>query len=292
MGEAPPVHECYEASTKARHVLSSLGGALLATFSLALVGSGCDGCRNDHPYVPYAIGDGSAPTASGAPSLAVPSTRPVVDTASGEAAPPSTTTWEHSGLTLRAPQGQHFEHGLFADFDGDQKTDAVVVVRSFETPSRFAAYFYGSARPTDTAVEAPVLLTTATLASSPRAEGRHAIARVSSVSTPLGLRASVFVTLGAAAADETSGARRIAFVDLTFEKGKPAAVRPRIELTALDPKDAPTLDVSADGSDLDGDGTRDLALVFTMRDTTAPPATAKLVFFDRPAGFALSLIHI
>ncbi len=279
------MHERYEASMKARPVLISLGGAIFATFSLVLVGSGCDGCRNDHPYVPYAIGDGSAaPTASGAPSL-VPSTRPV-DTASGEAAPPSTTTWEHSGLTLRAPQGQHFEHGLFADFDGDQKTDAVVVVRSFETPSRFAAYFYGSARTTDTAVEAPVLLTTATLASSPRAEGRHSIARVSSMSTALGLRASVFVTLGAAAADETSGARRIAFVDLTFEKGKPAAVRPRIELTALDPKDAPTLDVSADGSDLDGDGTHDLALVFTLRDTTAPPATAKLVFFDRPAGFA------
>jgi len=237
---------------------------------VALAGAGCDACRNDHPYVPYTIGDASAhPTSSSpSPSASPPPPAPVGD--AGEVAPASSTVWETNGLRLRAPEGHHFEHGFFADLDGDTKTDAVVVVRSFADPTRFATFLYASAQDT------PVALTTVTLPVSPRGPGRHALARVG--------QAQLFLAVGVAAADTTQGARRLSIVDLVAEKGKPLAPRTRMEVTIADPSDAPELDVSADPADRDGDGTADLSLVFSIRG--AAGARASVRFFDRPAGLA------
>lgn len=275
MGEAPavspnrpPTTITYASRWWGRPTRSRVMG-----LACALLSTGCDTCRNDHPYVPYAIGEGgAAPSAStglSQPAQPTPSSTLEV-TPTGEPAPPSTTTWEHGDLRLRAPDGHHFEHGLFGDLDGDGKTDAVVIVRSFSAPTRFAAYVYVAGN------DSPVLMTSASLPASPRALGRHGIQRVGS---------SALVSIAVVPADGTAGARRVAFVDLVVEKGKPLVARPRLEVSVLDPKDAPALDVTVDASDRDGDGTRDLGLVFAVRDPRAP-ASARVAFFDRPAGFA------
>ena len=244
---------------------------VLVVSGLAL--AGCDGCRNDHPYVPYAIGDGGGPSDAGssAPAPATASATAFGAADAGEVAPPSSTLWETNGLRLHAPEGHHFEHGLFADLDGDGKTDAVVVVRSFSEPTRFATYLFASTR------DAPFPLTTATLPVSPRGPARHALTRVG--------RAQLFVAIGVGPADTTQGARKIAFVELTTEQGKPLAARVRMEVSVADPKDAPDLEVAADPSDRDGDGTPDLAISFGVVGSQGP-VRASMRFFDRPAGLA------
>lgn len=257
-------------TTRKRANLASL---LASAAVLAAGTNACDGCRNDRPYVPYTIGEGGPPATSSAPLAVLPSSSsglPPAIADAGESAPPSSTVWETNGLRLRAPEGHHFEHGLFADLDGDQKTDAIVVVRSFSEPTRFSTFLYASTR------EGPLPLTTTTLPVSPRAPARHAIAKVGA--------SQVFLAVGAAPADTTQGARRISLVDLAAEKGKPLAAKVRMEVTVRDPKDAPDLDVTADPTDRDGDGAQDLAIAFSVHGAQGLRASVR--FFDRPAGLA------
>src|SRR5512143_2151816 len=81
---------------------------LLGVLSLA----GCKGCKNDHPYVPYAIdddaGDAEALASAdagedgGEPSREISSTQ----------APANASRWTLDGLSLVAPAGMVFELGV------------------------------------------------------------------------------------------------------------------------------------------------------------------------------------
>src|SRR5437868_611676 len=113
-----------------------------AFIPLLIALAGCHGCKNDHPYVPYAINDdaGDAETAlagdagedSGEPSREISATQ----------APPGTSRWTTGGITLTAPTGQIFELAVVRDFDGDGKPDAAALVRRADQESDLGTLIY------------------------------------------------------------------------------------------------------------------------------------------------------
>ena len=95
---------------------------------LVLTVSGCRGCKNDHPYVPYSIADeDAAAVASG--DAGASATDAGSFSVAAEKAPEGATHWSLEGLSLDAPPGMVFELGVVRDFDGDGQRDAAVLVR-------------------------------------------------------------------------------------------------------------------------------------------------------------------
>jgi hypothetical protein len=113
-------------------------GALtqVALLASALCGfSGCNGCGSDKPYTPFGVAS-TQPPASVEPPLnaaldAGPSPTPAASASSGFAArkaelvPGAPRAWQGSGLSLISPEERGFAQVLPADFDGDQKPDAI-----------------------------------------------------------------------------------------------------------------------------------------------------------------------
>ncbi|HEY8078043.1 MAG TPA: hypothetical protein VIF62_28145, partial [Labilithrix sp.] len=106
--------------------------SIVIVASLAL--GGCaKSCRNDHPYVPYAVGDSSAATDADAPppapvALAIDAGAIAAEPAL--VAPPNATTWNVEGLTLRAPEGKELLFAIIRDLDGDGSKDALAIARA------------------------------------------------------------------------------------------------------------------------------------------------------------------
>ena len=102
--------------------------ALVVAATVALFGC-ARSCKNDHPYVPYAVDDAPA---EGPSAASVPSS--VADAGSAPlepsmALPPATTTFREHGVALRAPSGRELAHVLVVDVDDDGKMDAFAVLR-------------------------------------------------------------------------------------------------------------------------------------------------------------------
>lgn len=249
-------------------------GLVLASASLG----GCaKSCKNDHPYVPYAVGDEAGHDTDPASSPAPPPS----GASGGEGvlkAPPASTTWRVEGLELVAPEGREFVLALAYDVDGDGKKDVLALARP---PAKTAPpvtagdiLFYrasGGAKP----AFAPI-------ASAPDV-------RVDAACTPVarlervGPR-SAFVELGAACTTGTTS-RSLFVVRL--------GASPSLAFDAVltDPYAAPKLTVDVDGTDRDKDGIDDIALKFTIEGggppfEPGPRMTAKVAFFDRPAGLS------
>jgi hypothetical protein len=253
----------------------------LALASVALVSSlgGCArSCKNDHPYVPYAVGDAPSASASADPPGSALATAPLdAGATSAEpalVAPPHATTWKVEDVELRAPDGTELVLAIVRDFDGDGRKDALAVARrpaaegkAHEVgPASIVAYVGGG--PPRTVATAP----------DPRVDPACApVARLERV----GPR-SAYAEVGSAC---TSGpAERAAWV-VRLDKAPSVA----FDLAVHDPPGAPKLTLDVDGADRDRDGIDDVALRVTIEGGSppmepGPRLTGKLAFFDRPAG--------
>ncbi len=230
---------------------------------VGLVLSGCRGCANDHPYVPPATtakesaADAAAPLAqetSDAGNLVEPAL----------VAPPGSTTWQTSGLTLEAG-GREIVVALVGDFDGDGKKDALAIVR----PERRAGastgelvFFRGGAPPAAAIATGPALGMMPTCVPTARLE-------------KIGPR-SAFAEIGSSC-PRGAGERAIVVVRL----GPPMPVV-AFDAIVTDPREAPKLTVDVDAADRDRDGLDDVVLRVALEGT--PRVGARLAFFDRPAG--------
>jgi hypothetical protein len=248
---------------------------LLGVFMLG----GCKGCRNDHPYVPYAIeddaGDAEAVAAIDASDEASGPSREI----SATQAPPSSTRWTLDGVTLSAPAGMVFELAVVRDFDADGKTDAAALVRRADQENDLGTLLYyhadgtGLASPI-TVAPSPTFTTTGTCTPKRTMSGigRH------SVWLELGLQCTT--------PSLREPARQISVWTLR-------TTPPRMHLSAavIDPPGAPKLAFTADAADADGDGLDDVLLKVAVSGGDAPfeplpRAEASLRWFDRPAGMS------
>ncbi len=242
---------------------------------------GCHGCREDHPYVPYAIESGEgeikAPPVqdaaleggAGAPDAAAFSGGPAL------LAPPATTHWEVEGATLDAPAGTVFVSAIVADFDGDGTKDAFAIARPTDgnDPGVLVLYRGASHGP-------PATFTPPT--GLARDAGCTPVDRL-----VLTGKRSVLAELGAACPAHPSGApvRWVAVVSAE------ASARVLVAATVSDPEGAPTLGVDAEVSDRDGDGRDDVALRVTLEGggpplEPGPKVSGVLAWLDRPAGLS------
>lgn len=250
-----------------------------AVVVVAVFLAGCRGCKNEHPYVPYAI-DGEASDAdvaldagddaSEAPPVEIPSTQ----------APAHASRWMLGGLDLDAPAGTVFELGVVRDFDGDGKNDAVAIVRPKAEENDLGTLVYyhaeGGTLGAPITVQTPPALGPKGATCTPKrtlsAVGRH------SVWLELGVRCQT--------TSLRDPMRQISVWTLR-------TTQPRMHLSAqvIDPPGAPALSFSVNAADADGDGIDDVLLHVRAEGGDAPfeplpRAEASLRWFDRPAGMS------
>lgn len=263
---------------------SSLASRLaLATLAALLPACG-RACKNDHPYVPYTVGDAPSSSAdAGAPDPALASASDAGAAPESPAepallAPAGATRWRTEGIELVAPEGSELVAALVRDFDGDGVKDALALVRrpapegkpSEVGPGQIVHYAGVSA-----GTPVPYFVATAP---HPRGDaGCTPLARLERI----GPR-SAFVEVGARCA--RGAASRSLFV-VRLAKSPSVA----FGLEVADPAAAPRLSFEVEAADRDRDGIDDVTLRLTLEAGGAPfepgpKVTAKVAFFDRPAG--------
>lgn len=243
------------------------------TLALALLTS-CKGC-DDKPFVPYHIGDdaGSAVRVDGG----LPLTRTIdaggLPAGSAKDAPPNATEWIEAGLTLKAPSGHVFQRGLFRDFDGDGKDDALVVAKKDNVQDAaivFYASMAGAVPPAVVIVPQQKLTGDATCSLTSRIE-------------PAGTKSALVETSLACAGHNTSGPSRK--IVLLTHRGAELKLRASAEL--LDPPDV--VAVEASGDDRDADGEPDVMLSIRVTRAGGKSRPLPVVWLDRPAGLSRDL---
>jgi hypothetical protein len=255
---------------------SAVATVLAAAFALA----GCRSCRNEHPYVPFSIGDGDLPTGTQPEGDAAEPVEadagPVLEEAL--VAPPMTTSWNVGGATLKAPDGRLFAFGLVHDFDGDGKLDAFAVLFAASGRELGQVVFY---RGQDGGRAAPTVLLSSPEPLDSSCSPTPRLARIG--------KSSVEAELAAKCTGHTRPPARAFAILTAASAASPEHVRLGLKVT--DPPGTPPLRLDADGSDRDGDGVEDVNLTVTVQGGTAPfepgpKVSAQLRFFDRPAGLS------
>jgi hypothetical protein len=188
------------------------------------------------------------------------------------AAPPEATSWKVEGMELAVP-GREIVLALVRDFDSDGKKDALAIVRppvadrTPESTTGELVFFHGGEAPSGVIASGPTLGVQPSCVPSARLER-------------IGPR-SAFAEIGTTC-PRGAGSRGVFVVRLPS---------PSIAFDAivLDPAAAPKLTIDIDADDRDKDGIDDLVLRATIEGALPPfepgPRTsAKLAFFDRPAG--------
>jgi hypothetical protein len=258
---------------------------------LAIAVQGCHGCREDHPYVPYAIGSDRRDASPPAETAVASATPVAVDAGAafpGEPAMPAPaglSRWPVAGLVLQAPPGLVFVSAVVRDYDGDGASDAFAIVRPTEGSDPGELAFYRGAPP-DKAGEGLVAQSTFPPALEARREaGCVAVDRLVAVG-----KRSVLVELGSQCPSGATSApgRWLAVVSTGVPAASPTL---RLAVTVSDPPGAPSLSVDGDASDRDGDGLDDVALRVTLEGGSAPlepgpRVAATLAWLDRPAGLS------
>lgn len=260
---------------------SRLPLALSSVVLLSVITAGCaKACKNDHPYVPYSIGDaaGPAPTveADAAVVAAPPDAAPHFAEQAAEKAPEGATRLRLGELTIDAPKGRVLLLGLARDIDGDGVTDALAVVRSANAPFTSEALFF---KGKSGALEAPVPLGSVYAVPNPDCAPAPRLSVV-------GAR-SVYVEQGSSCTRPPDIAATRTFVVYLFSP------EPRVHVdgTVVDPASAPKLTIDADGADADHDGVDDVVLRVSVEGGNppfepGPRFTATLRWLDRPAGMS------
>ncbi len=269
-----------------RHHSEVWAAAITALLAISL--GGCRSCANDHPYVPpqadAASSSGAVTTnaeSSASSSGSISDSGLAANVEPALVAPPNATSWAVEGMTLEPGGGREVALALVRDFDGDGKKDALAVVRlplaerKPGTPTGELVFFHGgdgTKAPGAIAIGPP-------LAMQPSCSP---IARLEKI----GPR-SAFAEIGSGCV-RGAGSRSIVVVRLT---GPMPAVS--FDALVLDPTQAPKLNVDIDAADRDKDGIDDAVLRLTIegearpkteKDPAAGNLSAKLIFFDRPAG--------
>lgn len=253
------------------------------SLALLLLLPGCRGCKNDHPFVPYRIGDDApAPSAPALADAAAPSAEaaaPVREPA--VLAPPNTTSWALGKLTLAAPGGGLFRQALVWDLDGDGRDDALALVEEPGEVLHDALYFYRGAAE---GLLPPVAVPLGT--PPPLSWSNCTCTRIEHLSRVGKRSASVEVGESCPKGCGQTGADRV--IALVAWSG---ALQARLVLPVVDPPGAQALTLELDGADIDGDGLDDATLRVSLEGGEPPfepgPA-AHTVFrwFDRPAGMS------
>jgi hypothetical protein len=223
------------------------------------------GCRDSHPFVPYAIEASTglavadaSDDARGHPAAPQPGVEAGAEAAAA-VAPDDASSWTIDGVTLQAPPGQVFALGLVADFDGDGAQDAFAIVHPPDgIDAGQVAFYRGSALATPVLFPAP-----AGMASGPSCTRSARLVRA-------GAR-SVFAEVGLTCPGV--GAPDRWFVVLDADKARDAGdVAPRVlfAATIADPAGAPSFTLDARVTDRDGDGQDDLALTAALEGGGAP----------------------
>ena len=120
-------------ANKDRRLSFSSRGRLAALASLLFGVSACNGCGPDKPYTPFGVASALPPAPSEAPPTAAldagaapaPSVSTGFPPRKAELVPGAPRAWQGSGLSLISPAERGFAQVLPADFDGDQKPDAL-----------------------------------------------------------------------------------------------------------------------------------------------------------------------
>jgi hypothetical protein len=173
---------------------------------------------------------------------------------------------------------------LARDFDDDGKKDALAIVRPVAqerragSPAGEIVYFHGG----DTRAEGRPLPTSLGAPQVTLQGGCAPTARLEAIGP-----AAAFAEIGMVCPRGTAS-RGVVVIRLPRPGG---AAIPEIAFDAVvvDPPLAPKLSIEAESVDRDKDGLDDVVIALTIEpgaagEKGAPPATAKLAFFDRPAG--------
>lgn len=254
--------------------------ALVALASLVLLPACSKGCKNDHPYVPYAVGDAPSSSAStgAGPELTSASDAGAISVEPAQVAQPGMAKWRLEGLELVAPEGSELVSALVRDFDGDGNKDALAIVRRPAPPEKPgevgpAQIVHYAGTPNGAAP--PVFVATAP---HPRTDAPCTpLARLERI----GPR-SALAEVGAVCKSGASS-RSLWIVRLT------KTPTTSYGLTIADPPGAPKLSIDVEATDRDHDGLDDVGLRVTVEGGSAPfepgpKLTTKVAFFDRPAG--------
>lgn len=255
---------------------------------VALAGAGCHGCRDNHPYVPYAIGSAepgsdsagaqaAAVVPNGAADAGAPA-RDVFASAPATEAPPGVAHWPVQGVVLDAPAGHVFVSAIVQDFEGTGARQAFALVRPAEGNDPGRVIYARAGAPGATLAEVQTF-------APPPGSARDASC------TPLARLAgagghSVLVELGVQCPHAPSAPPRWVAV---LDGG--AQVRLRFAATIADPPGAASLSVDAAVADRDGDGREDLALRVALEGggpplEPGPRVWATFAWLDRPAGLS------
>ena len=193
-----------------------------------------------------------------------------------ELVPGAPKAWQGSDLDLSAPAGRRFAQVLAADFDGDQKTEALAWLVPAPKEKDVAPgelWYFPSGGAAHSIAPLPGFVPSSadcTLSSSLTQTGPH--------SATLDVRASCNSALIARAPS-----RALLVVSPSVEH--PLLLTLRAASAAADE----TLDFSVDSSDQDHDGRDDVRLSVSLGHVAASePAVADLVWLDRAAGASRS----
>lgn len=256
-----------------------MGMPMRAWLATLLLLTGCDGCGRDKPYVPYVVGDESRPRSVA--DAEAPAAAEVEDAGSlalepALVAPPGTRTWNARGVPVDAGQGRELALVLVRDVDGDGRDDALVVTRP---PLAGEGAGKGAVELFLVRGSAPDAAPRKLASGPPFREGDACVpaARLERIGPRSALSELGVVCQKGGSARSVVVARLSGAADLAFEA--------RIH----DPEGSPRISLEADGADRDRDGIDDVALRLTLEPLPppfepTPRMTAKLSFFDRPAG--------
>ncbi|MEO7032189.1 MAG: hypothetical protein ABI548_00080 [Polyangiaceae bacterium] len=252
-----------------------------AVFGAALCGvSACNGCGSEKPYTPFGVAS-SLPSANVAPSAAPAPTIAVAAPMGfprrrAELVPGAPAAWQGSGLDLQAPPSRRFAQVLPADFDDDQKPDAIAWLvpdpHDKTAPPGELWYFGNGATPKKLAGLPGFVPTGPDCTLSPT------LTQTSVHSATLDVSSTCKMPLISRAP-----ARALLVVS-------PRVERPvLITLRAADAAPGETLDFRVDSSDQDGDGRDDVRVTVSVgTGGGGEPASADLEWLDRAAGSSRS----
>jgi hypothetical protein len=253
-------------------------GLILAT---CLSVTSCDGCRRNHPFIPFLVASASTPTGthsaapSGAPLDALdpspaPSTSYPIE---GERLPADSRQAKVGVRQIEAPRSAVFEAILRSDWNGDGALDAVALLRSTapDSPSVGAIYLYDGRGDVKRLSDLP-----GWLPSHKDCTWQPRLQQVGANTVAIDLHLSCAMRM-----PSRSATRYLALIAPTRSEPLLAAWR------MAEPAPDERFDATLSGADLDGDGKDDATLkVSLMHIPTKREVFAEFVWLDRTAGIS------